>query len=95
MILTGLRTAAANGRLLWWLLLGNILLALIAVIPLAGPFEESLAYHEAAPQLARRFDMSWWVDLTTSRAEAFSRALDGVAAVSFLAVLMGAFFAGG
>ena len=94
-LLAGLKTAAGNARLLGWLLAGNLILALLAVLPLMGPFEESLAHHEAAAELTRRFDMSWWVDLTTSRAEAFSRALDGVAAAAFLAAMMGCFFAGG
>lgn len=94
-LFAGLKAAAGNARLLGWLLAGNLVLAALAVIPLMGPFEESLAHHEAAAELTRRFDMSWWVDLTTSRAEAFSRALDGVAAAAFLAAVMGCFFAGG
>src|SRR5262245_18443487 len=92
---SGLKAAAGNARLLGWLLAGNLLLAILAVFPLLGPFEESLSHHEAAVELTRRFDMSWWVDLTTSRAEAFARALDGIAAAAFLAAMMGCFFAGG
>jgi hypothetical protein len=92
---TGLRTAAGNARLLWWLLAANLALAFVAASPLMGPFEESLSRHEAAAEMTRRFDMSWWVDLTTSRAESFSRALDAVAAAAFLSAILGCFFAGG
>ena len=92
---SGLRAAAGNARLLGWLLAGNLALAALAVGPLMGPFEESLSHHEAASEMTRRFDMSWWVDLTTSRAEAFARALDGIAVAAFLSAVMGCFFAGG
>jgi hypothetical protein len=91
----GLRAAAGNARLLWWLLAGNLALALLAAAPLLRPLETSLSHHEASGSMARRFDMSWWVDVTTSRAEAFAGALDGVAAAAVLSALMGCFFAGG
>lgn len=94
-VLAGLRAAGRNARLLWWLLASNLALALMAVGPLIGPFEESLAHHEAAGEMTRRLDMSWWVDLTTSRAESFARALDAVSAAAFLSALLGCFFAGG
>lgn len=91
----GLKAAAGNARLLWWLLAANLALAFLAAAPLMGPFEESLAHHEAAAELTRRFDMSWWVDLTTSRAESFSRALDALGAAAFLSAILGCFFSGG
>ncbi len=91
----GLWAAARNARLLGWLLLGNLLLAVAGVWPLLEPMEESLAWHPAAEEMTRRFDMAWWVDLTTSRAEAFARTHEMVGVVAFLAAMMGCFFAGG
>lgn len=91
----GFGAAARNARLLWWLLAANLALAFAAAAPLMGPFEESLALHEAAAGMTRRFDMSWWVDLTTSRAESFARSLDVLGVAAFLSVLAGCFFAGG
>ena len=91
----GLRAAAFNARLLWWLLGANLAVALLATAPLMRPLEDSLSHHEASAVMARHFDMSWWVDVTTSRAEAFAAALDGVAAAALLSALIGCFFAGG
>ena len=91
----GLRAAALNTRLLWWLLAANLALAALAVAPLMRPLEESLSHREAAAEMARRFDMSWWVDVTTSQAAAFAAALDGIAVASLLSALIGCFFAGG
>ena len=91
----GLRAAAANARLLWWLLAANLALAACAMAPLMRPLEDSLARHEAAAEMARRFDTSWWLDVTTSRAEAFAAALDAAGFAALLSALLGCFFAGG
>lgn len=91
----GLTVAARNARLLLWLLLGNIILAAAAVWPLVRPFETTLEWHPAPQQMASRFDMAWWVDVTTAHAASFARTIEMAGAMSFLAALMGCFFAGG
>ncbi|MFQ5701555.1 MAG: hypothetical protein ACE5HU_06910 [Acidobacteriota bacterium] len=92
---SGLRAALGNARLLLWLLAANLVMAVVAVWPLLGPFEGSLAHHPASEQLTRRFDMPWWVDLTTSQADAFARTVELIGLVGFLAALLGCFFSGG
>lgn len=92
---SGLLGVVSNARLLWWLLAGNLALAAVAVWPLLNPFENSLAHQAASEQLTQRFDMSWWVDLTTSQADAFARTIDLVGLVGFLSALLGCFFSGG
>jgi hypothetical protein len=91
----GLGAAARNARLLWWLLFSNLLLAALAVWPLLRPFEATLEWHPAPEQMARRFDMAWWVDVTTAHAVSFARTIEMAGALSFLAALLGCFFAGG
>ena len=91
----GLSAAARNAWLLWWLLSANLAVSLCAVVPLLSPLEKSLSHHEASLEMTARFDMSWWVDVTTEHAEAFARALDGVAAAAFVSAILGCFFAGG
>lgn len=91
----GLRAAGRNSRLVGWLLLANIALAVVAVYPLMEPLDETLSHHPAASEMARRLDMPWWVDVTSARAEAFARSLDLIGLSAFLAALMGCFFAGG
>jgi len=91
----GLRTAAANARLLWWLLAANLVVAIFAVLPLLAPFEATLSHHEAAREMTDRLDMPWWVDVTTSHAESFARTMDLVSVSAFLSAILGCFFAGG
>jgi len=92
---SGLGAAARNARLLIWLLIANVALAVAGVWPLLRPFEESLEWHPAAGEMMRRFDMAWWVDLTTAHAEAFARTIELAGLVAFLSVLTGCFFSGG
>jgi len=94
-MLRGLSVAARNARLVGWLLGANLVLSVVAVLPLMGPLEESLAHHPASGQMAARLDMPWWVDVTTSQARAFESTLDLVGLAAFLSVLSGCFFAGG
>ncbi len=91
----GLRTVAANARLLWWLLCANLIVAALAVLPLLTPIEATLSHHEAAREMTHRLDMPWWVDVTTAHAESFSRTLDLVSVSAFLSALLSCFFAGG
>ncbi|HET9480578.1 MAG TPA: hypothetical protein VFP98_02390 [Candidatus Polarisedimenticolia bacterium] len=91
----GLKAAARNGRLLGWLLAANVVVAFAAVLPLMAPLEETLSRHPSSAELTRRFDMSWWVDLTTAHAASFERALDLAGAAAMASVLFGCFFAGG
>jgi len=91
----GLRTAAANARLLGWLLAANLVVAGLAVLPLLAPLEASLAHHEASHEMIARLDMPWWVDVTTSHAESFARTMDLISVSAFLSALLGCFFAGG
>ena len=92
---TGLAVAARNARLLGWLLAANLLLAVVAIFPLLKPFETTLEWHPAPEQMAARFDMAWWVDVTTAHAASFARTIEMAGALSFLAALSGCFFAGG
>jgi len=93
--LKGFRAAAANARLLGWLLAANLALAACAVSPLLRPLDETLSRNPEAAGLARRFDTSWWLDVTTSRADAISAVLDAAGAAALLSALLGCFFAGG
>lgn len=92
---TGLAVAARNARLLPWLLAANLVLAVAAVFPLLKPFEATLEWHPAPVEMAQRFDMAWWVDVTTAHAASFARTIEMAGALSFLAALSGCFFAGG
>ena len=94
-LLSGISVAARNAQLLWWLLAANLLVAVIAVAPMLEPLEKTLSHHEAAEEMTRRFDMSWWVDVTTSHASAVSRTLDVIGVAAFLSAILGCFFAGG
>lgn len=94
-IAEGLSVAARNARLLGWMLLANLLLAAAAMTPMLRPMDDLTAKQADAGRLLRSFDMSWWVDLITSRAESVARTLDAVSAAAFLSVLAGCFFAGG
>ena len=91
----GLSVVARNSRLLGWLLLANLALSLVAVAPMLGPLDELTASQDDAGRLLTAFDMSWWVDVTTARAESIARTFDAISVAAFLSVLTGCFFAGG
>jgi hypothetical protein len=91
----GLSVAARNGRLLGWLLLANLALSFAAVAPMLGPLDEMTASQDDAGRLLTSFDMSWWVDVITARAESVARTFDAISVAAFLSVLTGCFFAGG
>lgn len=92
---TGLRTAARNARLLWWLLGANIAVSVAAVAPLLDPLDRTLSHRPDPAGLADRLDMAWWVDVTTAHAEAFARTIDVIGVAAFLSAILGCFFAGG
>ncbi len=91
----GLSIAARNARILGWMLLANLALSAAAVAPMLRPMDDTTARQADAGRLLSAFDMSWWVDLTTSRAEAVAATLASISAAAFLSVLAGCWFAGG
>ena len=91
----GARRLRGFGKPLVIAWLANVVLALIASLPIYAALDDALSRSRWATLAARRFDLDWFLDFRAAAADTFAASTTSLIAFGAIAILLSVFLSGG